>query len=333
MPFTLKPPYPVALIAVLLVALAWGGVALARTEPPRLGVLYHRDDADVTAVLEGLRDGFRLAEREVTWIEADAKGDDAGGRIALEGLRIEGVEMIVAVGERASQVVARGKRDRPVLCTGLSDAERVLGPSAADLAGTTSHLAADEIAAWLRRARPAWNRLTVLVGGAESYTGRRAQALRESVLAAEAQVGAIRHVEILTDAAGDLAERATDWAERLRERHVVWIERDVDARLVDRLARSLRGTGIVLIGSRLSHLDAGCSLVIRPDGRAHGQRAAGVLARLLDGASTDELGFADIGSHRVEVNLVAARRLGRDLPLPLLARADHIRRPPTRKVR
>lgn len=319
---------PAALLGLAL--LGTGVPPLAADDELRIGVLYHRDDVDVAAALAGLRDGLRLAGRDAVWVEADARGDAASGRIALEGLRIEGVEVVVAVGERASQLVARGKLDRPVLCTALSDVEVVLGAGGRGLPGTTSHLSPDDVLGHLRAARPAWTRLGLVVGAEDSHTRRRAERVRDAALRRDGGRGLERDVRLVADTTGTPRERAEQLAEALRDRQVVWIERDVDAEVVDQLTRLAGDTGTVFLGTRRSHLDAGCPVVLRPDAESQGRRAAGVLARLLAGEAAERIGFVDAGSHRLEINLTAAERAGVQLPLPLLAAADRIRQTPRR---
>ena len=115
----------------------------------------------------------------------------------------------------------------------------------------------------------------------------------------------------VTDTAGDTLSDAVN-------------DPGVDDDAAETIARGLEGRGVPLLGSRRGHLDAGCSAVLRTSPHAQGVRAAALARRVLRGDAPQTLGVVRLRRHLHEVSLNAARRLGHEVPLPVVATADHL---------
>jgi putative ABC transport system substrate-binding protein len=293
----LRLPRP-ALAATLLALAAVVPADAARRDAPEIGVFTTGRDARVDAVLAGIHEGLRLAGIEADVLEKTAAGDAAEARATVKEFAFEGVDVVFALGPEAAVLARDALRETSVVFAAVGYPEDRGLPGRGNVCGVAGGVAAEEIVAALHRAAPAARRMGLRCGDeATDLAGRVRAAAAEDGLA-------------VTDGTA--------------EADVIWIAPDVPVGDVDALARSLGGSRVALIGSTRGHLDAGCSVVLRVDESEQGLHAAALARRILAGEVPQDVGVRRLRRRRLEINLDAARRLGHEIPLPVLAAADHL---------
>jgi putative ABC transport system substrate-binding protein len=279
----------------------------AAADSPRVGVLVVGTDEEDAAALEGLTRGLRLAGLADRDIDRAVLDDAATAQAALTEMRAGGVRLVVAVGREAAARAEGAVRDLPLVLARVDEAYaaelRRAGSACVAAAPSPSSLFSE-----MRRAIPEIRHVVALTSAGESRD-----------FASDA---------VVAELAGDTPdERAAAAVAATPRADALWLSPSVPTADADALARALAGRGIAIVGSRRAHLDAGCAVVVRQDAEDVGAFAAVLAKQVLENADPAKLPVRRTSRRLLEVNLVAARRLGFRVPLTLLARADAVVRP------
>jgi len=278
----------------------------AAREGPRFGVFVQASAPDAEAALAGLRSAFRTAGMEPAVLERAASTDDSAARAALAEFAFERVDVVFALGPDAARLAQETLREPSVVFAAVGYPEALGLPARGNVCGVAGGVPAADIVEWARRSVPTLERLGMVSG-----TGAEAAALADAVEQAAARAG----LAVVRIAPGAEPDESCD---------AVWLGPGVPVGDADALSRALAGRRVPLLGSCRAHLDAGCSVVLRTEPATQGALAAGLARRILDGAAPDQLGVLHVTRRRTEVNLDAARRLGHEIPLTVVAAADHL---------
>lgn len=303
-------------LAVLALALA---AATARGGgPPRIGVIAPREGADAAETRVSLVDGLASSGAAPELVVRAVGPGETDTAAALAEMRVEKVELIVAVGEAATAQVRDSAREIPVVfaaADAVLAADLRVGGNSAVVAG----LGPADAFADIRRLVPGVRRIGVVQASRDASAPALAKALR-----GEADV-------TLADPEGTTpaARAASAVAKLVPGADAVWLPPGVPDADAAALAEALAGRGVPLVGSRRAHLDAGCAIVLRSDPRDLGSLSAVLARELLGGADPGKTPVRGARRRLVEVNLPAARLLGFRIPLTLLAWADAVVRPGT----
>lgn len=124
--------------------------------------------------------------------------------------------------------------------------------------------------------------------------------------------------------AADAPERAVKALCDVEVRTLVLLgDRSTDA-VLDRLIAAARACGMVSLGTRRAHADAGAVLTLARDQRAGASAAGRRAARFLRGERPQLEPFERVAAAAVIVNAQAAEQAGVGLPLGLLEQADDV---------
>lgn len=316
-------------------SLAFAAIAILSTvhaqeavRPWRLRVLmWHRSPNDLSA-LEGLRAAFAVARRPHEIQVGEADSDTQRAIAILDGFRRDGADLIVALGTQSALLCKQHVTDLPVVFSAVTNPVESgvvvgWGGSGTNLAGNSNWIRPETVLGVFRRAVPNLGRIGVLrshesgvVSGAEFAEMQRHLAEPRS------DRPTIRVVEATVDRADQL-ESAVD---RLAaaQCQAIWIPIDfVVYENLEPIARAAARHHLPLVSSSLRGATSGAVAGVLVDYEMLGQRAALIALDILE--RHRDPGTIPIGTMRgyqVVVNLSAARQLGYELPLPLLALAD-----------
>ena len=313
---SLLRPVFVAALALAAFAPVQPRVAAAAPRDVQVGVVTTGHDARVDAVLAGIHAGFRLAGMEPDLLEKNAAGDRSVALATVKEFAFEGIDVVFALGADAAQLARDSLREPSVVFAAVGYPEAIGVPGRSNVCGVAGGVPAAEIVACVRRVAPAARTIAVVSGGGVED---------EHIVALVARRAVGDGLETVQIAPAD--GNAAAWAEAvLRDDALdaVWLAPGVPEGHAEALATALEGSRTALIGSCGGHLVAGCSVVLRTDPAAQGLHAAALARRVLEGEAPESLGVRHLRRRRLEVNLDAARRLGHELPLPVLATADYL---------
>lgn len=306
----MRRPMRAAALAALL-----GLAPVEAAQEARVGVLVASADAESAEAAAAFAAGLRAGPpRGITLVERAVEADQAAVAAALAEMRVEQVDVVVALGDAATQQVARAVRELPIVFA-TPDAAAVAALRRGGNACAATGADAAALASDLRRAVPGLRRLAVLVPPGDEAAEANAADL-------EGETDVVR----VTPEGADAAERARSAAARLETADALWLPPSVTGQDAAALAQALEARGVPLLGSRRRHLDAGCAAVVRPHAGDLGAHAAVLVLATLDGADPGRLPLRRLRRRLVEVNLPSARRLRFDVPLLLLASADEVLR-------
>jgi ABC-type uncharacterized transport system substrate-binding protein len=299
-------------LAVLTLAVT-AGAARGGGDRPRIGVLAPADEegqAAAAAFVETWNAGTGAEGDFVQRVVARGEKETAA---ALEDLHRENVRLIAAFGDAATTHVRDSVRDVDVVFA-TQDAALALELRRGGGACVVSSAGPDVVAANLRRAVKEFRRAAVYVP--ESDEAAAANAVE---LGGEIEIVLAEGVGATPDerAASAVAKAAAD-------ADAVWLPPSVGVDDAVAVAKALAKRGLPLVGSRRSHLAAGCAIVVRADAADLGAHAAVLAHRLSSGADPGKTPMRRARRSLVEVNLPAAARLGFSVPLTVLAWADEI---------
>jgi putative ABC transport system substrate-binding protein len=280
-------------------------------EAPRVGVFSIAGTPGTEDAFAGIRDGFRLAGLEPVLLERSAEDDDGAARSVLAEFAFEKVDVVFALGGPAAGRARDALRDRPVVFAAVAEPEARGLPGRGNVCGTAGGVPARGLIDACRRAVPDLRSLLVLAPEGDVEAAATARDLASNAADHDLEV-ATRAWPVAIET---LASAPPD---------AIWLPPSLPQEDAEQLARALEGKRILLIGSSRPHLDAGCAVVVRTDGRRLGALAVVLATRVLRGEAPSRVGVLRPARRIVEVNLTAARRLGVELPLTLLAGADHI---------
>lgn len=299
-------------------------------QPARLGVFRCHDGPAEATTWAGCRRGLAAAGLQVETIERCADGDTSRALAQLAELRQRGCQVILALGTEAALLAKAHAPDVPVVFAAVPNA--VAAGLVTDwqapggrCGGASSFVPPRAVLDTFRHAVPQLRRLGVLRAATAGTVSAAEVATLRQELARGAAPPVTLHESLASDAAdlpraiAALREAAVDaiWLpiDRLVEQHVGVVQRELGPRPCPLLTTSdaILGQGAAVVG-------------VSVDFDLHGRRvAARLLATLRDGESPGERPVDRLQSHRVGVDLAAARRAGLELPLSLLLLADELR--------
>lgn len=307
--------------------------------PHRLGVFFWHDSPNDEAAFAGIRQGLTAAGVAHELIERRADSDRERARRALAELRESGCELVFAMGTQAALLAAEHLGGLPVVYAAVSNpvASGVVadwGGSGRPLAGGTNRIPPATIAKVFRQAVPSLRRLGMLrsktsgvVSAAELLT------MREHLQGVPADPvpgdGApAPPLEIVEEVAAD----ADDLPRAVRALldagvQAVWIPIDFTVYSnLDRVRPLLDAARVPMVATAHNGARDGAVVAVTVDFQLHGRRVAALAVRILAGADPGALPVDTLHGYVVVANLAAARRIGHELPLPLLVRADTLLR-------
>jgi putative ABC transport system substrate-binding protein len=323
------PQAGIAFLSVLAGAVLCAA-APAQDRPWQIGVLmWHRPENDLQA-LAGLETALRVAGRPHQLLVEDADSSAERAVAALERFRARPVDLVVALGTQAALLCRQHLPDLPVVFTAVTDpVESGVVPSWAgsgrNLAGNSNRIAPETVLAMFRRAVPDLRRLGILRSaetGVVSLAELRAMERHLAELpAGRPRVELVEEiatgVEDLGAAVGRLAAAGCQ---------AVWIP--IDFLVYENMGpvtAAAAARRLPLVSSSLAGATSGAVVGVVVDYEMLGERAALLVLEILArGRDPGSLPIGTMQGYQVVVNLAAARRLGYDLPLPLLALADRL---------
>lgn len=304
-------------LAVLALAIA---AAPARGgSPPRIGVIAPKEGADAAETRTGVTEGLATAAGGAPDLVIRAVGPgETETAAAVAEMRVEKVDLIVAVGEAATTQVRNSAREIPVV---FAAADPSLGPELR-VGGNSCVVAgfgSAAVCAHVRRVVPGVKRIGVVITAGDEAAAALAKELRGEP-----------DVEVAEPAGATPGARAAAVVAKLVPgTDAVWLPPSVPDADAAAIAKALEGHGVPLVGSRRAHLDAGCAIVLRNDPRDLGSLAAVLAREVLAGADPSKMPVRRARRRLLEVNLPAAQLLAFRPPLTLLAWADAVVRPET----
>lgn len=324
------PLLPAIVATLLLVASADLRSQDLPRAPWKIGaLLWHRPENDLQA-LAGLEEALRIAGRPHVVLVEDADSDPDRALAALGRFAEQGVDAIVALGTQAALLCKEHVRDRPVVFTAVTNpVESGVCPdwsgSGTTLAGNSNWVPSDTVLGVFRRAVPRLERLGILRS-------------EDTGVVSLAELKAMeRHLAAIPDGEPRVAlveERAAGTADlgpavkRLAAAgcEAIWVPIDfLVYENMERVTAAAAAARIPLVSSSLRGALSGAVAGVFTDYAMLGERAALILLQILEGgADPARIPVGTMQGYQVVVNLGAARRLGYDLPLPLLAVADRI---------
>ncbi len=297
-------------------------------EPWRIGALiWHRSPNDLEA-LEGFRSALRISGRshELEVVEADS--DAARAATLLAGFRARGKSLIVAMGTQAALLCKQHVPDVPVVFTAVTnpvESQLVAGweGSGTNLAGNSNWIEPETVLDVFRLAVPGLGRLGVLRSQSTGVVSAAELASMRQFLAADAGAGIALHETLARD-----AEDLDAAVARLADQKVqaIWIPIDfLVYENIERVAAAASKHRLPLVSSSLRGVTEGAVAGLVVDYEMLGQRAALIALEVLQARrAPGAIPVGRMAGYQVVVNLEAARRVGYEVPLPMLAVADLI---------
>ena len=289
------------------------GRAGAAPERPRIGLCVSRGG---DAALLGVRRALALGGFDAEVYEQRVGTDDAAARAAVAAFGVDGVDAVLAVGPVAARAARDGGLRSLVVFTGTTRPEAHALPGRSNVCGTADGAPADLLLRTVRRALPSADAVALLA----PENDLEAIDLETRLRAADSSLVVTRTSLPGSTQGFDVA--ATHAA--LGSAGVVLCTESVSVRVVERIAGRMQGSGRLLVGTRREHLAAGAVLVVRIDPADAGMLAVSLLRRVIAGEDPATLRVVVPARRRVELSLAAARRLGVQLPLRLVAGADRV---------
>jgi putative ABC transport system substrate-binding protein len=323
---TIRRPLPALLLAAT-VALPHAPAQGPTAAPHRIGVFLWHDSPNDRAALAGVRQGLRDAEVAATFELRLADSDPELAARQLAELDA-GCELVLSLGTRATLLAREHVRRRPIVfaavtnpvTAGITEDWRGAG---AGSCGASNWIAPQNVLEVFRLAVPDLRALGMLRSRKSGVVSQAELAGMRQFLATEGAPDVQVHEVVVDDERGLAAAVAA-----LRDQGVqaIWIPIDLTVyQHVPAIERALGDRPLPLLTTAAAGVRNGALVGAAVDYRLHGRRAAAIVQRVLRlGRIPDDLPVDRMQSSLVVANLGAARRLGIDLPLSLLALADEL---------
>jgi ABC-type uncharacterized transport system substrate-binding protein len=281
---------------------------------PRIGVLAPGDDKEGQESAAAFVDAWRATgAADADFVQRVVSRDEKDTATALEDMHRENVRLIVAVGDAATPQVRDAVRDVDVVFA-VQDAALAVDLRRGGGACVVAGVAPDVVAANLRRAVAGLRRVGAVVPRGDESAMTNARELGAEIDTVVAEV----------DGATPEARASAAVTKLVPGVDAVWLPPSVSSADAVAVAAALAKRGVPLVGSRRSHLSAGCAIVLRADPSDLGSLAAVLAQKLQAGGDPGKTPPRRARRCRVEANLPAAARLEFAVPLTLLAWADEI---------
>lgn len=308
--------------------LTLGGLGAQEPTPWHVGVfLWHRSPNDLKA-LDGIRTALTISGRphRLTVVEADS--DQVRAKAVLGELRASKVDLIVAMGTQAALICKDLETTTPVVFTAVTNpVDSGVVPdwagSGSNLAGNSNWIDPQTLLDVFAMAVPGLEQLGVLRSETTGVvSAAEVSAMRELLDAPGAPAIALREEWVRGVADFDVA------VDRLAGAGVqaIWIPIDfLIYENIERVAAAAARHEIPLVSSSLRGVTEAAVAGLVVDYEMLGERAVLLALDILEKRSAPgDLPIGRMVGYEVVVNLRAARRLGYEVPLPLLAVADLI---------
>ncbi len=322
----MRPLAPALLLSVLL--LSPGRPLRGDPAPIRVGVLFWHESPNDRAAFEGVREGFALARRDVTFDVFEAREDDRAARDALRRWNGDGTNLVYAMGTAAALRAREEARHAPVVFTAVTDpvgsgVVASANGSGGLICGTASGVAPQDALSVFRRAVPGLVTLGVVLNPANPVSRAEVEEWRRAGAAATPPV-AFHVVERDGAALAAPGGVRSAVAAALARSDALWVPIDIDvySRADQIAAAAAEARRPVLATAPAAARRGAAAVCVTVDFHALGRSSVVTAVRVLDGADPGTLPLTRPRSFRTLVNLSAARRAGYEIPLQVLAAAD-----------
>ena len=316
-------------LILLPVVLAAGGPAPGAAAPPvRVAAFFWHDSPADEAALLGFREGLRAARLPWAVEVSRAGGDPVVAAERLAAIRAAAPDLVLALGTRAALLAREAIPDRPICFTAVTNpvASGVASGwegSGGRLAGNSNWLPARELLRTFRAAVPRMARLGVLCDPENPVSRAEVTEVADAIVRHHPDLALVRVDLGRDEAVGAAASRLCDAGV-----DAVWIP--IDLRVYQAaavVAATCAAARRPLLTSAAGPAAEAAAVGIVPDYGTLGRQAAEIARRILvEGADPGRLPVGRLQTFRVVVSLPAAERMGYEVPLPLLAIADEVRR-------
>jgi len=314
--------------AVLLATLLPGQHDGSAPPPARLGVFFWHDSPNDEATWNGLRQGLAEARLAATFVERRAGGDRPRALAQLDELRAADCALVVALGTEAALLAKERLPDVPVVFAAVSNA--VASGVVADWSGSGSNLCGASnwidpaaVLETFQLAVPRLHKLGMLRSRASGVvSAAELTTMRERLQQPDAPK--VTLVEAVAADADDLGRAVQELLAAGVD--AIWIPVDLTVyQHTERVIEALGARPVPLLSTAATAVRKGALAGATVDYALHGRRAAGLVLDVLVRKKTPgSLPIDRMRGSCVLVNVAAARRLGRELPLSLLLLADEL---------
>jgi putative ABC transport system substrate-binding protein len=318
----------------LLLLAALSAPAAAQDKPStRIGVFFWHDSPNDEATFAGIRDGLESKGIRFEILERRADSDPAKADKALAELHAARCDLILAMGTRAALLASTALQDVPVVYAAVSNpvASRVVEHwqgSGRQLAGGTNRIPPATIQRVFAMAVPDLRRLGMLRSKSSGVVSEAERATMQQHL--DAVAADIQIAEQVAANDGDIPRAVQALIEA--DVDAIWIPIDFTVYTNLKKVRQITDTARVpLVSTAHNGARDGAIVTVTVDFAVHGRRIAALCARILNGAKPKDLPVDTMQSYAVVANLEAARRIGHELPIALLVRADTLIDPAAEK--
>jgi putative ABC transport system substrate-binding protein len=295
--------------------------------PPRVGLfIWHESPNDRRALL-GVRQGFLLAGLDAAFLEYDAKSDASAAREVLERWDAGDVDLVYAFGTAAALLARDHVRSRPVVFTAVTNpVGSGLVPdwdgSGTNLCGNSNWIAVADVLDVFRSTVPDLARLGVVFNRENPVPIEEVAEARRFFAARPEKM--LKLFEESIHSPADLPAAVTRALDRGAQ--ALWVPIDIDVYShLDSVTEVTRPRRIPVVTSQVTAVRDGALSGVAVDYRSLGLASVVLAMKILrEGASPATLPVGRMRAYRVLLNLAEARRIGFEIPLPILATADEI---------
>lgn len=292
-----------------------------------LGVFFWHDSPNDEATWRGMQRGLAELRLPVAAIERRAGGDRERALAQLDELRAS-CRLIVALGTNAALLCKERVPDVPVVFAAVSNAvaSGVVADwtgSGRNLCGASNWIPPHAVLDVFELAVPGLQRLGMLRSQASGVVSAAELAAMRDHLAQQKRATP-QLVEAVAKDAADLPRAVQEL--RAAGVDAIWIPIDLTVyQNVAEVQRALGERPLPLLTTAAAAVRKGAMVAATVDYTLHGRRAATLVHEVLvRGKAPATLPVDRMQSAAVVVDLAAARRTGRELPLSLLLLADEL---------
>ena len=309
---------------LLACVFALAGLLLA--QPPRLAAFLWHESPNDLATLAGIEKGLVAAGLRPEVARFAAHGDAEAAKRELARLAAGGFDLVFALGTQSALLTRDAILDRPVIYSAVTDpvASGVVkgwDGSGSHLAGVSNAIPPETVLHVFQRAVPQLARLGILRSRTAGVVSAAELARMRAHLTTKG-APALTVVEALTDDAQGIAQAVQELV--AQQVQAIWIP--IDIVIYQNLAQVRAALGkarVPLLSSSLQGARSGAVAGVLVDYELLGECTAALALEVLAGKrKPGTIPTVTLRSYQVVVNLAAARDLGYELPLSLLALAD-----------